>query len=88
MGQRYYILNLREVIMRDRIALLKAELNKELQKSESQTSEQSESKGLLARRFNNKEKTTREKKQTPQARLIMDYIRQIRQSKEGIINGR
>jgi hypothetical protein len=74
--------------MRDRIALLKAELNKELQKSESQTSEQSESKGLLARRFNNKEKTTREKKQTPQARLIMDYIRQIRQSKEGIINGR
>jgi len=74
--------------MRDRIALLKAELNKELQKNESQTSEQSESKGLLARRFNNKEKTTREKKQTPQARLIMDYIRQIRQSKEGIINGR
>ena len=88
MGQRYYILNLREIIMRDRIAMLKAELDKELKRSESQSSEQSESRGLLARRFDNKEKTTRTKKQTPQARLIMDYIRQIRQSKEEIINGR
>lgn len=88
MGQRYHILNLRETIMRDRIAMLKAELDKELARSEEATPEESTSRGLLARRSNATKKNTRQRNQTPQSKIILDYIRQIRQNKEEIINGR
>lgn len=74
--------------MRDRISLLKQQLQKELARSEEQGAEQETRRGLLARRSEMGKSKGSNDRQGATARLLNDYIKQIQQNKEEILNGR
>lgn len=77
--------------MRDRIRLMQKEIEKQMQKELMNAPAEAESprRGLLARPTGESSQSERKmSKQSPQMKLVADYIKQIRQNKEEILNAK
>ena len=72
--------------MMDRVGLLKQNIEKQLNKTNS-IPKQAPRKGLLARKGQAKQKTPSSGKQNAELEIVIDYIKQIRQNKDEILNG-
>lgn len=72
--------------MIDRIKLLKEQLQKEIAKADSLPKEKPRT-GLLARKNSFPQNTVASRNRSPETAIVMEYIKQIRQSKDEILNG-